>query len=171
MVSFDWFEVRQSHLPDIPHVYKIDSRSMVSLFSEDAFVEKLLYYGDMFLVATETQTNNVIGYIVGSSDKFYTRNYPGYIYISRFAVKNRYRRRGIGTSLMMVLENAMLMTGKYRGMIGDVRLSNVPSLAFFKNNGYSVSPELSRANGYTHGDTPEEKYKIVLYKQFPFINP
>lgn len=171
MVSFDWFEIRKSDLPDIPHVYKIDSQSMVSDYSPDAFIEKLIYFGDMFLVATETDTGRVIGYVVGSHDSTYTQEYPGYVYISRFAVKNKFRRRGVGATMLMVLENAMLMTGKFRGMVGDVRLSNKPSLAFFKNSGYVPSNDLSRPNGYSHGNTPEERYKVVLYKNFPVINP
>ena len=84
MVNFDWFEIRQSNLPDIPHVYKIDSQSMISEFSEDLFLERYIQYGDMFLVAT-LPDGTVIGYIVGSPNKIYTKSFPGYVYISRFA--------------------------------------------------------------------------------------
>jgi ribosomal protein S18 acetylase RimI-like enzyme len=134
-------------------------------------VEKLIYYNDLFLVATEMETNRVIGYIVGSYDQSYTHEFPGYIYVSRFAVKNKYRRRGVGTCLMMVLENSMLMTGRFKGVVADVRLSNTPSLTFFKNLGYTVSDTLSGKEMYKQGETPEERYKVVLYKKFPTINP
>jgi ribosomal protein S18 acetylase RimI-like enzyme len=170
MVNFDWFEVRQSHQNDIPTVYKIDSHSMVSSFSKDSFVDRLLNYGDMFLVATETATGNVIGYVVGTHDAVYTKEYPGYIYISRFAVKNKYRRRGIGTIMLLVLENAFMMTGKFHGIVADVRLSNAASVNFFKGNGYEVSKQLSRAEGYREGETKQDRYKVVLYKQFPIMN-
>lgn len=170
MVSFGWFEVRRSHLSDIPDVYKIDARSMVSSFSEDSFVDRIVHYSDLFLVSNEYTTNSVIGYIVGSHDMFYTGEFAGYIYISRFAVKNKHRRKGIGTSMLLCLEHAMMMTGKYKGIVADARLSNKPSLGFFESCGYKVSKELSRPDGYKRGDSYEDRYKVVLYKKFPTCN-
>jgi ribosomal protein S18 acetylase RimI-like enzyme len=174
MINFGWFDIRQSSLTDVPQVYKIDSESMVSSFAEDSFINKVEYHGDMFLVATgcglPDKSAPLYGYIVGSPNEVYTRTYKGYIYLSRFAVKNMVRRRGIGTALLTVLENYMRATGKYRGIILDVRASNTASLTFFRKHGYIVSKNRSRPEGYTTGDTRMERYKVVMYKKFPVVN-
>lgn len=173
MFSFGWFDVRKSSLTDVPQVYKIDSESMVSSFAEDSFINKVTQYGDMFLVATGTGTPGaepVYGYIVGSPNEVYTRSYRGYVYISRFAVKNKVRRRGIGKALLAVLERYMMSTGKYRGIILDIRASNTASLTFFRNAGYIVSKKRSREEGYGTGKTRMERYKVVMYKKFPVLN-
>ena len=173
MISFEWFDVRQSTLIDVPQVYRIDSESMVSSFAEDTFINKMEYHGDMFLVATghpSAENSPVYGYIVGSPNEMYTSKiFKGFIYISRFAVKNKVRRRGVGTSLLAVLENYMMATGKYRGIVLDVRASNTPSLTFFKTKGYVVSKR-SKPEGYVTGDTRMDRYKVVLYKRFPTVN-
>ena len=73
--------------------------------------------------------------------------------------------------MMIVLENAMMMTGKFKGIVADVRLSNAPSLSFFRNIGYSARKKLSKPEKYKYGDTPTDRFRVVLYKDFPVINP
>jgi ribosomal protein S18 acetylase RimI-like enzyme len=173
MINFGWFDVRQSEHTDVPQVYRIDSEAMVSSFAEDTFINKMEQHGDMFLVATGkpfTDNAPIYGYIVGSPNEIYmSKIFKGFIYISRFAVKNKVRRRGVGTSLLSVLETYMMATGKYRGIVLDVRASNTASLTFFKEKGYVVSKR-SKPEGYSTGSTRMERYKVVLYKRFPTTN-
>lgn len=166
-VDFDWFSVRRTHLNDIPYIYKIDSTSLVSNFSIDSLLERVVLYNDLCFVATENSTGNVIGYIIGSGERHYTKHFPGYTYISRFAVKDAYRRRGVGMTLLVIMENNLLMSGRSMGVVADVRKSNMASRAFFEKHEYSVSPHLSKPNAYERGDTPDDRFKIVIYKQFP----
>ena len=165
--------MRQSELSDVPHVYKIDSESMVSSFAETSFARNVVHHGEMFLVATgcglPDRSEPVYGYIVGTPNEIYSHSsaYKGYVYVSRFAVKYKVRRRGIGKSLITVLENYMRSTGRYRGIILDVRASNTASLTFFRNAGYLVSKKQSRPEGYNTGVTQMDRYKVVMYKKFP----
>jgi ribosomal protein S18 acetylase RimI-like enzyme len=165
-IDFSWFGVRRVRLNDLPSIYKIDSTSLVSNFSVDAMLERIVLYNDFCYAAYENFENSVIGYIIGTSNTHYTRNFPGYIYISRFAVKDAYRRRGVGTTLLAILENNLIATGNYLGTVADVRKSNAPSLYFFDKNGYSRSENLSKAGAYDAGNTDDDRYKIVIYKQF-----
>jgi ribosomal protein S18 acetylase RimI-like enzyme len=167
MTDFDWFSIRRVRLNDLPSIYKIDSTSLVSNFSVDGMLERIVLYNDYSLVATENATNKVIGYIIGTENTFYTKEFPGgYVYLSRFAVKNEYRRRGVGTTLLVMLENHLLMSGKCLGIVADVRRSNIPSLTFFDKNNYTHSVKLSQKEGYERGDTPDDRYKIVIYRKF-----
>jgi len=165
--DFSWFGVRRVILNDLPDIYTIDSTSIVSNFSVDSMLERIVEHNDKCFVAIENSTNKLIGYITGSTNTKYTKSFPGYVYLSRFAVKNDYRRRGVGTALLVVLENHLLMEGGYLGAVGDVRRSNIPSLTFFDQNGYEHSVKLSREEGYEFGETKEDRYKVVMYKIFP----
>ena len=69
--------------------------------------------------------------------------------------------------MILILENYAMLEGKYKGMIGDVRLSNTASLSFFYDKEYKRSDVLSKPDGYGHGNTYEDFYKVVLYKKFP----
>jgi ribosomal protein S18 acetylase RimI-like enzyme len=166
MIDFNWFSIRRVHLDDVPDIYKIDSTSLVSNFSVDGMLKRIIMYSDTCFVATENTTENVIGYIIATKNEYYTDDFPGYVYMSRFAVKNKYRRRGVGTTLLVILENDLLMSRQCLGLVGDVRRSNIPSLTFFHKMGYNHSQRLSCANAYDSGDTPEDRFKVVIYKQF-----
>jgi ribosomal protein S18 acetylase RimI-like enzyme len=166
-VDLNWFSIRRVRLNDLPDIYKIDSTSLVSNFSVDSMLVRIVQYNDFCYVATETDTGKIIGYIIGTENDHYTRSFPGYVYLSRFAVKNEYRRRGVGTTLLIILENNLLMSRKYLGTVADVRKSNTASLSFFENNGYLYSERHSRAEFYEAGDTEDDRFKVVIYKQFP----
>ena len=145
-VDLDWFQIRRVRLNDLPAIYQIDSTSLVSNFSVDSMLVRIVQYNDFCYVATENATNKILGYIIGSINDHYTKSFPGYVYLSRFAVKNEYRRRrGIGTTLLVILENNLLMSGRYLGTVADVRKSNYASISFFEKNGYSYSERHSRA--------------------------
>jgi ribosomal protein S18 acetylase RimI-like enzyme len=164
--QLDWFSIRRVRLNDLPEIYKIDSTSLVSNFSIDGMLERVVKYNDISFVAVENNTNNILGYIIGTENEIYTKNYPNYLYMSRFAVKNEYRRRGVGSTLLIILENHALASGKYRGLVGDVRRSNIPSLSFFEYHGFRRSTRLSKEEGYERGETAEDRAKVVLYKKF-----
>ena len=165
-IDFSWFGVRQVSLTDLPSIYHIDSTSLVSNFSVDSMLERIVIYSDFCYTAYENATNNVIGYIIGTNITHYTKDFPGYIYISRFAVKDVYRRMGIGTTLLTILENNLIATGMFLGTVADVRKSNIPSLNFFDKCGYSCSERLSKPGAYDAGDTEDDRHKIVIYKTF-----
>ena len=171
LADFEWFEVRQVRARDIPMVVKLDSTSFVSNFTVDSVLDRAVNFADRFLVAKEYFSEVAIGYIIGSTDRMYTEGYAGYVYISRFAVKNKYRQHGIGTSLLMTLENLLLRTREYRGMIADVRRSNTKAINLYQKMGFTQSETHSKPDGYNEGKTEDDRFKVVMYKKFPLCRP
>lgn len=171
IADFEWFEIRQVRARDIPPIVKLDSTSFVSNFAVDSVLDRAVNFADRFLVAKEHFTEDVIGYIIGSTDRMYTGDYNGYVYISRFAVKNNYRNKGIGSSLLMTLENLLMHTQEYRGLIMDVRRSNTKAINFYQKAGFIQSARHSHEDGYAEGKTEEDRYKVVMYKKFPICKP
>jgi ribosomal protein S18 acetylase RimI-like enzyme len=98
---------------------------------------------------------------------YYPDHLPGYVYIARFAVKCNYRRCGVGTALLSTLYEHLLDAHEYQGIVADVRKTNIASLRFFTGKHWFFEhSELSRPNWYETGDTPDDKYKIVVFKPF-----
>ena len=167
VIDFGWYNVARVRESEVPTVQEIDSVSLVSTVSTDWFFDRFRHFKDKFLVARKHDTGEIIGYLSASHNMYYPEQLPGYVYIARFAVKCNYRRCGIGTALLTTLYEHLLDSKEYRGVVADVRKSNSISLKFFTGKHWFFEhPELSRPGWYEKGETPDDKYKIVVYKPF-----
>ena len=167
VVDFGWYDVMRVRECDIPSVHDIDTLSLVSSVSPKWFLERFQHYKDRFLVAKRHKDGEVIGYLTAAHNMYYPEDLPGYVYVSRFAVKDRFRRCGVGTALLSTLYDHLLDAKEYRGVVADVRKSNSVSLRFFTGKHWFFEhPTLSRPGWYERGESLDDRYKIVVYKPF-----
>ena len=160
-----FYDIMIAQHEDIPIIHDIDARSLVSRVSENWLNERRDRYTDKFFVARIVDTGEIIGYITGAENLYYRDLLPGYVYISRFAIKENYRRCKVGTALFFAMFNHIKESNVYNGLVGDIRKSNIPSLRFFKGKSFVAHPTLSCPESYG-GETYEDRYKVVLY--YPF---
>jgi len=166
-VNMGWYSILRARSCDIPSVVDIDSVSIVSRTSPAWFEERRVTYRDRFLIARANDTGEIIGYLSAANELYYPHDLPGYVYLSRFAVKKEFRRAGIGSAILLNLYGHLQDSGDYNGVVADVRKSNEPSLSFFiKKHAYSVKGSLCVKNWYESGNTEEDRHKIVVYKSF-----
>jgi ribosomal protein S18 acetylase RimI-like enzyme len=167
IVDFGWYDVARVRESDISTIHDIDSVSLVSTVSAEWLWHRFRDYRDKFLVARKHETGEVIGYLSAAHNMYYPEQLPGYVYLSRFAVACKYRRCGVGTALLSTLYDHLLESQEYRGVVADVRKSNISSLRFFTGKHWFFEHhELSRPRWYEHGETEDDRYKIVVYKPF-----
>lgn len=104
------------------------------------------------LVATLTDNdNNTEPFVVGTIEvslkvSFWSPN-PQYPYISNLAVKNTYRRQGIGKSLLTKCEQLAYSWG-YDGVQLHVLESNNSARRLYQKNGYQIIKKETHWNGF-----------------------
>lgn len=166
VVNYGWFSVEKARRDDIPSIYEIDSTSLVSKVSAGWIEDRYNQFTDQFFVARRYKTGEVVGYLTAAGTGYYRDHLPGFVYISRFAVKDQFRRCGVGTALVLILYDHMIVLG-HRGIVGDVRKSNTPSLNFFINKHCFLKHSfLSKPYAYDEGETQDDRHKVVVYKPF-----
>lgn len=167
IVNYGWFSVEKANREDIPSVHEIDSTSLVSKVSAGWIEERRDRYTDQFFVARRHKTGEIVGYLTAAGAGYYQDHLPGFVYISRFAVKDRFRRCGVGTALLLMLYDHAIGNPDYRGITGDVRKSNTVSINFFINKHCFLKHRfLSKPEAYESGETQDDRYKVVIYRPF-----
>jgi ribosomal protein S18 acetylase RimI-like enzyme len=166
-IDYGWYDVMRARSSDIPSVRDIDALSLVSSVSENWLYDRREHYNDRFFVARKHSDGEIIGFLTAAGCEYYPEKLQNYVYISRLAVKNQYRRCGIGTALLIMLYEHLHEAKEYRGVVADVRKTNTPSLKFFTGKHlFFKHNELSRSKWYERGETEDDRYKIVVYKPF-----
>lgn len=160
------YDIILARRDDLPPVRDIDTQSMVSRVSDEWLADRYAHYKDRFFIARIPDTGEIIGYLTAAHHMYYPDYLPDYIYLSRFAVKEEYRRCRVGSALIISIIDNLKGVGNYRGLVADVRKSNAGSLRFFESRSFIRHDVLSRPEWYERGNTPEDRYKIVLY--YPF---
>ncbi len=127
--------VRRARSEDLVHVYRIESVSFEYPYSKGDIDALFNIYRDSFFVAEYNKL--VIGYIIGRINR-----YLGHI-IS-IAVDPSYRRRGIGTKLLLKLIDYFKRHG-VRIIRLEVSCDNYPAISLYRKIGF------------------HEKYKILRY--------
>jgi ribosomal protein S18 acetylase RimI-like enzyme len=160
------YDILLARREDLPPIRDIDAHSLVSRISEEWLQDRHAHYKDRFFIARIPDTGEIIGYLTASHHLYYPSELPGYIYLSRFAVKEEYRRCRVGTALLIAIINHFKGLSDYRGLVADVRKSNKGSIRFFETRSFIRHDTLSRPDWYERGETPDDRYKVVLY--YPF---
>lgn len=162
-----WVGIVDAHPIDIVGIHDVDQKSMVSKSSIGWFVDSYKR-GDLFFVARNRITGDVVGFIDGKAvppfqnlDKYI----PSYFFISRLAVDEKHRNVGIGTSLVTKLEESAKKLG-YSGMVAGVRASNDSALSFYDKLGYEIDTDKSVRWVYDYGETNVERRRRVVVKKF-----
>jgi ribosomal protein S18 acetylase RimI-like enzyme len=167
LIRYEWYDIMRARRLDIPSVKSIDATSLVSSVSENWLYDRREHYNDRFFVARKHSDGEIIGFLTAVGCEYYPEKLQNYVYISRFAVKNQYRRCGVGTSLLIMLYEHLREAKEYRGVVADVRKSNIPSIKFFVGKHlFQKHNELSRSGWYERGETEDDRHKIVVFKSF-----
>jgi len=163
-----WVGITYAHPIDIVDIYEIDTKSMLSKASIEWFSEKLRRRGDLFLVARNRITGEVVGYISGRAvpmGQNLEQYIPNYYFISRLAVEEKHRHLGIGTALVTKMEESARSLG-FSGIIAGVRRSNRSAIAFYTRLGYTIDTSKESKWYYDFGNTIEERRRYIAVKNF-----
>lgn len=143
-------KIREAKFEDLEKVLQIERDSYPSPWTLNFFRLMMNMSPSLFLVAVENGV--VIGYIVGEVESRGRRGKAGHV--MNIAVEKAHRERGIGTSLLNVLEERF-RDRSARVTYLEVRASNVVAQRLYRERGYVF---LNRVENY-YGD--EDGYVMV----------
>ena len=81
------------------------------------------------------------------------------LYVSQIAVKNEFKKMGIGTKMMEILIKIAKLTNK--NIKAHVRYYNTPSLEMFKSLGFTQSTGLTKKGSYTFTKNIKKTLNII----------
>ncbi|MDK6028003.1 ribosomal protein S18-alanine N-acetyltransferase [Ignisphaera sp. 4213-co] len=136
--------IRKADGNDIKSVYELEKKCFKDPYPE--IVLRMLYelYPELFLVAEDSETKAIIGYVSGMI------RVDGFGHIVSICVDQNYRRRGIGKRLMEAIENVMHKIFSVCMFRLEVRVSNIPAIKLYESLGYRVEAILK--NYYLDGE-------------------
>jgi len=139
--------IRRAVPSDFSQIVKVELSSFYRPYPPRLISLLLHLHHDMFYVASVNE--EVVGYVVGA------KRSDGCGHIISIAVKSKFRRRGIGSKLMITLLNAFKRKGLKRALL-EVAVSNEEAVAFYKSLGFKITNLLR--NYYPWG---EDAYLMV----------
>lgn len=120
------YVIRKMELSDVAAVAKIEADTFTEPWSEQSFIAELKNPQASILVC------DISGEIAGFADM---REICGECYINNVAVIEKYRRLGIGRSLMEGLHDACSVNAEFITL--EVRESNSTAISLYRSLGYT----------------------------------
>jgi len=133
--------VRPFAPPDLPHVAGIVRESLRENYPTSLYIDIHRWWRDGFLVAENGAS--VLGFLAA------VVNAPGTARVLMLAVREPYRRQGIGSRLMDSFIGECGMRG-LQNLELEVRKSNVAAIRFYARYGFQISNLIPRF--YTDGE-------------------
>lgn len=124
------FVLRKANIKDLDHVVEIENLSFADPYSR-MLLKGLILYAPVFIVAECNK--RIIGYVCATVEK------DGVLYghIVSIAVHPNYRRRGIGSALLLrAIEDLRKMGVKIVYL--ECRVSNEAAINFYKKHGFRI---------------------------------
>ncbi len=146
-------EIRPFKPEDLDEVYAIERRSFLWPWSKGVFIHFHRVTPHLFLVAEAD--GRVVGYVMGEMEE---DNGVKVGHVVNIAVHEAYRRRGIGSRLMMEIERIFREMGAKRVKL-EVREGDEGARAFYRHLGYRETGRLKR---YYWGLTAVKMEKSLL---------
>ena len=137
-------------LKDIPNIMEVERLSFTTPWSRDAFISELLENDRAYYLVAKVD-GKAIAYVG-------VWLIAGEGHITNVAVHPKYRRKGIGRSLMLTLEELVTSKNGER-MTLEVRKSNLLAQNLYKNLGYR---NLGVRKGY-YRDNNEDA--VIMWKE------
>lgn len=135
---------------DMKHVLDIENHSFWLPWSEDDFIRHLRQRNCIGMIAEHHA--DIVGFMVYELHR-------SHLYLTNFAVHERYRRRGIGNAMIHKLKNKLSFQRR-RIMSVHVRETNVDAQLFFRSCGLRAT-EVVRGF-YESDETDEDAYLMQL---------
>jgi ribosomal-protein-alanine N-acetyltransferase len=151
----DGIIIRRARPGDIPAIAAIEAESFPDPWSGDVFSEAMMYFGEMFFVATVQ--GQVVGFVAGGLEDTGEETYG---HICNLAVTRRCRKQGIGR-LLVQREEHQFAIAMASGVQLEVRVSNLSAQVFYRKLGYREAFQI--AGYYANGEDA-----TVMMKWFRF---
>ena len=150
MARYNKTEISPMNEEDIAEIAEIEKECFSTPWSEDALRSELSNDGAVFLKAvTDGEISGYIGMHTVLDE----------CYIANIAVKNKFRRRGIGETILHSAEKEALSKGCSFISL-EVRVSNAPAISLYEKHGYIAQGQ--RKNFYS---SPIEN-ALIMTKTF-----
>ncbi|RMF93036.1 MAG: ribosomal-protein-alanine N-acetyltransferase [Planctomycetota bacterium] len=143
--------VRWMSLRDLPDVLPIEEASFEFPWTYDEF-KAMLFSRNVVGMVAEFE-NEIVGYMLYELHRSQIR-------LLNFAVAPGWRRRGVGTQMILKLVGKLSAQRRTR-IVLEVRETNLPAQLFFREMGFRATALLR--NHYA--DTPEDAYRMVYRYQ------
>lgn len=140
--------IREFKPEDLEEVIEIADTSLTERYFPTLFMDIYQAWPQGFLVA---ESKNILGFIAGN--KIYNE-----ARILMLAVREKYRRKGIGTNLL----RRFLSVCKKEGLVSirlEVRTTNTGAITFYKKFGFHIISFIP--NYYSNGDTAYVMWRMI----------
>jgi len=131
----------------VAEVVKIAEECGLSYWSESDYRAELDRTGSYTFQAESIRGKIVVGFIIMRLITKTDRDYPAVFEILNIAVKENYRKAGVGTLLIRSTLDISKQNSPANIWL-EVRFSNKPAIEFYKKHGFS--PEHLRRNFYSN---------------------
>jgi len=124
-------KIREARLTDLDEIYQIE----VECFSENAFSYSQLEYclrSPSFVNLIALINNETVGFIIGLLEES-NEGIIGHVFT--LDVKRKFRRMGIGSSLLEALERNFIKKGARKSIL-EARLDNISAERLYLKHGY-----------------------------------
>ncbi len=121
-------EVRQAEEGDLRAIIKLWQRNIKTINTATDIAKLYRYFGRYFLIAVDRECGAAVGFVAGAAK-------DGHAHISGIAVERRYRRQGVGSSLMKNLHDIFQKDG-FKRITLEVRKSNRAAILFYESLGF-----------------------------------
>ncbi|MDD1653485.1 MAG: ribosomal protein S18-alanine N-acetyltransferase [Methanomicrobiales archaeon] len=147
--------IRRARREDVPQIMEIEREAFVEPWEEEVFLQTLEWCPRTSLVADAGGV--VAGFLVGCLESTGEATFG---HISNLAVRPAFRKRGIGSRLVLHAERQFLLDGAGAVLL-EVRMSNTPGQAFYRALQYQ---DVYRIHAYySNGEDA-----IVMMKELRF---
>ncbi len=139
--NLDNLLIRKCRFEDIGGVIYVNRKTLPENYSEYLFLSMFRVFRDIFFVAIDKSSGQVIGYCMNKIEEnarsfFYNRNVKkGHVF--SLGVLKGYRRRGIASALLALSMDAMFMMGCDEIFL-EVRVSNKPAQNLYFKFNYDI---------------------------------
>jgi ribosomal-protein-alanine N-acetyltransferase len=149
-------EFRRLKLRDLSAIEEIERTSYPTPWSRSMFAGELAKPSSICLGAIESETNQLVGYLIIS-------RYVDAWHVMNIAIANDFRRRGIATRLMERLFELTSGDGR-RGYTLEVRVSNEAAIHLYEGLGF-------KARGVRRGYYTDNREDALIMWKDPVREP
>jgi ribosomal-protein-alanine N-acetyltransferase len=140
VVKFGEYEIRRCDREDIPSVIEINMKTLPEHYSDYFYYEILSEFPETFLVA---ELHGVlVGYIMCRTEYGFSQlkrlGLARKGHVVSVAVEEKHRSKGIGTSLILAANDAMVEKSATECYL-EVRVSNIQAIALYQKLGFKVT--------------------------------
>lgn len=148
-------QIRRARPQDVPRIAAIEQESFPDPWDQEILTEALSFFPSTFYVAAVN--GDIAGFVAGGIEDTGELVYG---HIANLAVSPRFRKSGVGRSLLAREEHAFRLESA-SGVQLEVRVSNLAAQQFYRRSGYRDAFVIS--GYYANGEDA-----IVMMKWFRF---